>query len=263
MSSSRFPALTDLRQTLRHWHIVSFMALSDVRARYKRSVLGPLWLTLGTAAGSAGLGLLWSELLKVEAKTFVPTLTAGLILWQFISGVVTDSSTLYGRQAALIRNLSLPLAIHPLQLLFKHLINLAHNAPVYVLVGLVLGVPLMAETLLLLPCLLLVVLNLFWICMVISLLGARFRDLEYIVAAVMPLLMFVSPVFYRPNYLLVSQNVIWMNPLSHLIEIVRDPLLGTAPPMFVVLTNLIMLVVGGTFALWLFNKKRDRIAFWV
>jgi len=82
------------------------LALSDVRARYKRSVLGPLWLTLGTAAGSVGLGLLWSELLKIEAKDFVPSLTAGLILWQFISGVITESSTLYGRQAAIIRNMT-------------------------------------------------------------------------------------------------------------------------------------------------------------
>lgn len=263
MSSSRFPALDDLLQTLRHWPIVSFMALSDVRARYKRSVLGPLWLTLGTAAGSAGLGLLWSELLKVEAKSFVPTLTAGLILWQLISGVITESSSLYGRQAAIIRNLSLPLMIHPLQLLFKHLINLVHNAPVYLLVALVLSVPLTANTLWFLPCLLLVALNLFWMCMVVSLLGARFRDLEYIIAAVMPLLMFVSPVFYRPNYLPFSQSILWANPLSHLIEIIRYPLLGSPPPTFVVQTNLAMLLVGSSFALWLFNKKRDRIAFWV
>ena len=239
------------------------MALSDVRARYKRSVLGPLWLTLGTAAGSVGLGLLWSELLKIEAKAFVPSLTAGLILWQFISGVITESSTLYGRQAAIIRNMSLPLMIHPLQLLFKHLINVAHNAPVYLLVALVLCIPLTVSTLWFLPCLLLVSLNLFWICMLVSVLGARFRDLEYIIAAVMPLLMFISPVFYRPNYLPFSEGLIWANPLSHLIEIIRYPLLGSSPPMFVVQTNLVMLLVGGGFALWLFNKKRDRIAFWV
>ncbi|KXK43342.1 ABC transporter permease [Nitrosomonas europaea] len=263
MNPTRFPALEDLLQTLRHWPVVSFMALSDVRARYKRSVLGPLWLTLGTAVGSAGLGLLWSELLKVEAKTFIPSLTAGLILWQLISGVITESSTLYGRQAAIIRNMSLPLMIHPLQLLFKHLINLAHNAPVYLLVALVLSIPLTASTLWFLPCLLLVALNLFWICMVVSLLGARFRDLEYIIAAVMPLLMFVSPVFYRPNYLPFSEGLIWANPLSHLIEIIRYPLLGSPPPMFVVQTNLVMLLVGGSFALWLFNKKCDRISFWV
>lgn len=263
MSLSRSPALVDLLQTLKHWPIVTFLALSDVRARYRRSVLGPLWLTLGTAVGSVGLGLLWSELLKVDAKTFVPTLTAGLIFWQFISGVVTESSALYGRQAAIVRNLSLPLSIHPLQLLFKHLVNLFHNIPVFLLLAIFLDVPLTLNTLLFFPFLVLVALNLFCICMVISLLGARFRDLEHIVAAVMPLLMFVSPVFYRPNYLPFSQNIIWMNPLSHLIEIVRDPLLGVVPPIFVIITNLVMLLVGGVFAFWLFSKKRNRIAFWI
>ena len=66
-----------------------------------------------------------------------------------------------------------------------------------------------------------------------------------------------------PNYLPFSEGLIWANPLSHLIEIIRYPLLGSSPPMFVVQTNLVMLLVGGGFALWLFNKKRDRIAFWV
>jgi ABC-type polysaccharide/polyol phosphate export permease len=79
----------------------------------------------------------------------------------------------------------------------------------------------------------------------------------------MPLLMLVSPVFYRPNYLPFSQTVIWFNPLSHLIEIVRYPLLGEVPPHFVFYTNLVMLVAGWTFTLWLFNRKHHRVAFWV
>jgi len=239
------------------------MALSDVRARYKRSVLGPLWLTLGTAGGSAGLGFIWSELFHVEATTFVPTLTAGLILWQFISGTITEASVLFSRQAAIIRNLNLPLAIHPIQLLLRHLINLAHNAPVFFVVAIALGHPMTLSTWLALPCLVLVALNMLWICLFIGLLGARFRDLEYLVAMVMPLLMFISPVFYRPNYLQFSELIMWFNPFSHFIEIVRDPLLGVAPPWFVIETNLIMLVVGWLVTLWLFNRQHHRIAFWV
>ncbi len=263
MASSKFPAKDDLKRAFENWSIVRFMALSDVRSRYKRSVLGPLWITLGTAVGSVGLGMLWSELLKVDAKNFVPTLTAGLIIWQLVSGVLTESCGLYGRQASIIRNMNLPLSIHPMQLLCKHLINLAHNIPVFILLALVLGVSINVNTLLVIPALLLVALNLFWICLLLSVLGGRFRDLEHIVVMVVPLLMFVSPVFYRPNYLPFSQNIIWMNPLSYFIEIIRDPLMGVAPPMFVIQGNLLMLVVGWAGAVWLFNKKHDRIAFWI
>jgi ABC-type polysaccharide/polyol phosphate export permease len=257
------PAFDDIYRAISLRRVVTFMALSDLRARYKRSILGPFWLSLSTAAGSAGLGFLWSELMKIDPRTFVPTLTAGLILWQLISGVITESTTVFGRQASIIRNLSLPLSIHPIQLLFRHLINLAHNAPVFILAALVLGMPFKSTVWLVIPALILVTLNLLWMVMLTSLLGARFRDLEYFVSSIMPLLMLVSPVFYRPNYLPFSQTVIWFNPLSHLIEIVRYPLLGEVPPHFVFYTNLIMLVAGWTFTLWLFNRKHHRVAFWV
>jgi ABC-type polysaccharide/polyol phosphate export permease len=255
--------IADVVAALHSMRVVTFMALSDLRARYKRSVLGPFWLTLSTAAGSAGLGFIWSELMHMDAHSFVPSLTAGLILWQLISQLILESTTLFGRQAGIIRNLNLPLSIHPLQLMLRHVINFAHNIPVFFIVALLLGQSFGLVTFLALPCLLLLCANLFWIVMLVSILGARYRDIEYLLASIMPLLMFVSPVFYRPNYLPFNQTVMWFNPFSHLIEIVRYPLLGSAPPAFVVEVNLAMLVIGTTVTLVLFNQKRSRIPFWV
>src|SRR4051812_1836918 len=76
--------LADLRQALGLFHVIVYMAVGDLRSRYRRSVLGPLWITLGTAAGTVGLGLVWSELLKMDRAVFVPSLTAGLIMWQLL-----------------------------------------------------------------------------------------------------------------------------------------------------------------------------------
>jgi ABC-type polysaccharide/polyol phosphate export permease len=263
LSKSKFVGIADIVQALHCTRIIAFMAFSDVKARYKRSVLGPLWLTLGTAGGSAGLGFIWSELFHMDVAVFVPTLTAGLILWQFISGIIMESTVLFSRQAAIIRNLNLPLAIHPVQLLLRHLINLAHNVPVFFIVALALGHPLTVVSWLALPGLILVALNLLWLTLFIGLVGARFRDVEYFTAMVMPLLMFISPVFYRPSYLPFSENIMWLNPFSHFIEIIRYPLLGTPPPLFVVETNLVILVIGWLVTLWLFNRQHNRIAFWV
>ncbi len=237
--------------------------MSDLRARYKRSVLGPFWLTLSTAAGSAGLGFIWSQLMHVDPHQFVPSMTAGLILWQFLSQPITEATTVFARQGSMIKNLNLPISIHPVQLILRHLINLAHNIPVFFVVAIALGFPFTINLLFAIPALLIVAANIFWIALLFSILGARYRDLEYLVVSIMPLLMFVSPVFYRPNYLPFSQSVMWFNPFSHLIEIVRYPLLGSVPPTFVIVTNLCMLVVGGTATVWLFNNKRTRIPFWI
>jgi lipopolysaccharide transport system permease protein len=257
------PALADLQRAARLLHVIAFMAAGDLRARYRRSVLGPFWMTLGTAAGTLGLGLVWSELLRMDRASFVPSLTAGLIMWQLLSGCITEATTTYWRQSAILRNLSVPLSMPPIQMLLKHLINFLHNLPVFVAVVLIFRLHVGWVTLLALPGLLLVAANLLWMTLLFSMLGARFRDFEYVVGAAMPVLMFLSPVFYRPSYLPFNGRFVWLNPLSHLIEIVRYPLLGSAAPGFVVLSTLLMAAIGWAVTLWLFNAKRNRIAYWL
>src|SRR4051794_18320509 len=147
--------VADLRKAITLLPLIAFMARGDLRARYKRSVLGPLWLTLGTAIGTLGLGVVWSELFKMDRKQFVPALTSGLIMWQLLSGCIIEATTTYWRQAAIIRNINVPLSIHPIQSVIKHLINFAHNLPVFIIVAIIFDVPITAYTLLFFPCLLL------------------------------------------------------------------------------------------------------------
>ncbi|WP_334106670.1 ABC transporter permease [Methylobacillus sp.] len=255
--------INDVLQSIRRGRVSLYLAWSDTKARYRRSVLGPLWLTLGTAVGVVGLGWLWSELLKVDRSTFIPSLTAGLIIWQVLAGCITESSTIFVKQGSVIRNLQLPYFIHPLQLVLRHLVNFTHNLVVYVAIVIVLSVPVTWSTLLVIPGIVLLFLNMAWIALLVGMLGARFRDIEYLLASLIPLLFFVSPVLYRPSYLPFNSDLIWLNPLSHLIEVVRDPLLGVSPPWFVYATVLGMLISGWCITLVFFNTCRNKIAYWV
>jgi ABC-type polysaccharide/polyol phosphate export permease len=255
--------IADILRTLRMPQLVLYMAWSDVRARYKRSVLGPLWITLGTAISIFAFGFIWSELLKMHRETFVPILTTGLILWQFMSACITEASSVFSRQASIIRNLDLPLSIHPAQLILRHCINLAHNIPLLIAVMLIMGVPFNINTLAVFPAFILVVANMFWMSMLIGVLGARFRDFEYMVSMIVPLLMFLSPVMFRPDALPFSGKYIWINPFADMIELMRYPLLGEAIPDFLLYINVGMLIVGGMITIMFFNAKFKRIAFWV
>jgi ABC-type polysaccharide/polyol phosphate export permease len=257
------PGLADIVKTFKMPRLICYMAWSEVRARYKRSVLGPLWITLSTAIGVVGLGFIWSELFKMDRTTFIPLLTVGLILWQFISSCIVESTSILSRQANIIRNLNLPISLHSAQLILRLLINLAHNLPLFLIVVLVLGGKFGWETLMVVPGFLLVIANLFWISLLIGILGARFRDLEYLISTIMPIMMLLSPVMYRPNSLPFVGKYMWLNPMADMIEIVRYPLLGAMAPGFLYAVNIGMLLVGGTLTVLLFNAKRNRIAFWV
>lgn len=243
--------------------MVLYFAWGDTRARYRRSVLGPFWLVIGTAVGVAGLSFLWSGLLKVDRATFIPTMTIGIVVWQLISGSVIESPSAFTRNAAVMRNLKTPYLIFPLQLLLRQLINFAHNLVVVLVVLIVFPPPLGIVQLLVVPGLLLLVGNLLWIAILFGMLGARFRDLEQTVAVLMPLMFFLSPVLYRPEQVGIMEQFVWMNPFSHMISLIRDPIQGLVPAPFIYLTSAGLLLVGWTAALWLYGRRHSRIPFWI
>lgn len=257
------PALEDIVTSCKQLSTVFYFAWSETKARYKRSVLGPLWLTLGTAIGVAGLGVVWSILLKTDMKTFVPPLTVGLILWQFISGCITESPILFVRQSGVIRNLRLPYFFHPLQLLMRHLITLLHNSIVILVVFVIFPPPISPSMLWVIPGLVILILNMLWLILFIGMLGARFRDIEPLIQAFMPMVFFVTPVLYRPENLGLRQYIMWINPLAHLISIVRDPLLGTIPNILNYGVSSGIAIVGWSVTFYLFKSRRNRIPYWV
>ncbi|MGE4777100.1 ABC transporter permease [Yersinia enterocolitica] len=255
--------INDLLKSLHHLPLIFHMAYSDTKARYKRSMLGPLWLTLGAAVGVVGLGLVWSQLLHQERSELIPSLTVGLLLWQFISGCVIESTSTFVRQSQIIRNLQLPFFIHPIQLIVRQSITLAHNLIVLVVVLIIYPQNLGLVSLLSIVGFAIVLINLLWISVMLSIIGARFRDVEQIVQALMPIIFFLTPVLYKAGHAGVNQAIIWLNPFTYFITLVRDPLFGNIPAVFVYQITIGMAIVGWVLTLIIFNRFAPRIAFWI
>jgi ABC-type polysaccharide/polyol phosphate export permease len=255
--------LDDIFHSLQRINMAFYFAWGDTKARYRRSILGPFWIVLSTAVSVAGLGFLWSALLKDEPSKLVPSLTVGLVLWQFISGCVLESSSLLVRNAHFIRNMSIPYFIFPIQLLMRQLINFGHNFIVVIAVLVFYPPEFSAVELLIFPGLILILGNLAWIVLLFAMVGARFRDFEQIIGALMPLMFFLSPVIYRSSQLTMGQEIIWLNPFSYLITLIRDPIMGVQPPLFVYEVAFSALLIGGAFSIYQFGKRRSRIALWI
>lgn len=240
-----------------------YLAWADTKARYKKSVIGPFWPTLTNVFGVLGLGLVWGHLLNQDMNTFIPQLTVGLIVWQLIAGTLTDGPQTFVRHAGLVRNVPIPSWFYTVRTLFKHLINLVHNSIILVGVMVYYQVPFTENTWLVMPGLLLVSFNLYWILHGLGLVGARFRDVELLLTSLVPLLFFISPVIYQANRLPVALNVVWLNPFSYMIEAIRTPLLGSAPDVLTWYVLVGMLVVGGGLTWLLQRTQGKKIAFWV
>jgi ABC-type polysaccharide/polyol phosphate export permease len=79
----------------------------------------------------------------------------------------------------------------------------------------------------------------------------------------MPIVFFLTPVIYKAGHAGVNQAVVWMNPFTYLITLVRDPIFGHIPADFIYLVAMVLALAGWTVTLFFFNRHAPRLAFWI
>ena len=256
-------ALSDLIDGARAHHLWYLLGWQDIRRRYRRSVLGPFWLTLSMGALVGALGTLYGMLFRVEVAVYVPFLALGFIVWTLISGVVNDGCRVFINAENIIKQVGLPLSIHVYRLLWRNLLILFHNAAVFVVVAAVFGVWPGWAGLLALPGLVLLCLNGIWAALLLGIVSARYRDVPPIVSSVVRICFFVTPIIWMPDLVPARAVVLDINPFFHLVEVVRAPLLGQVPALASWIAVLAMAFGGWLVTFTFFRRYRWRIAYWV
>lgn len=256
-------AVVDLADGLARWRLWGRLGWQDIMIRYRRSVLGPFWLTLSMGVMVGTLGTLYSTIFKIDTQTYLPFLTLGFLIWGFVSQTILEGCQCFIEGENFIRQLDMPLSIFVYRMVWRNLITLGHNAVIYVIVAIIEVVSLDWSLALVIPGLILMVLNASWIGFLFGMLSARFRDIPQIVGSLVQVVFFMTPIIWTPNQVADRPFLVNANPIFHLVEVVRAPLLGRQP------AALSWIVVGGMVALgWLasfalFRRFRGRVAYWV
>ncbi|MBM1175082.1 ABC transporter permease [Microvirga arabica] len=257
-------ALLDTIEGLKRGDLWVYLGWHDVKQRYRRSTLGPLWITLATAIMVAGMTVVYGGLFRQELKTFLPLVASGLVIWGFISGCISEGVNVFISASSTIKQLPAPLTVHVFRLVWTQFIYFLHNLVIVPVVVVIVGLPVSPTMLLVIPALFLLIANVTWICLLLGAIGARFRDVPLIVQSFMAALFMITPVLWQPSFLPPERQwVAFLNPFTYLVEIVRAPLLGNAPSLSMWLVTIAMAVGGGACATLLYSRSRAQIAFWV
>src|SRR6185312_11130367 len=78
-------AFGDLAAGLRQHRLWGHLGLQDIKQGYRRSVIGPFWITISLGVQALGMGLLYAALMNQPIAFFLPYLAVGLIIWQFMA----------------------------------------------------------------------------------------------------------------------------------------------------------------------------------
>jgi lipopolysaccharide transport system permease protein len=255
---------SDIVASLRMTRIWFALGLNDIVARYRGSILGPFWITLTTAVFVLGIGFLYAGLMKVSIERYLPWMTTGLVVWGLISQTVLEGGDAFIAATEVLRQTSLPTPLFVWRVVWRNVLNFAHQLPVLMILAIKFNYLILISIPEAILGLVLILVNISWFSLFCAAVCARFRDLKQILASLTQLLFFLSPVLWIPSEVKgFSGKLMTLNPVVHMLNVLRGPLLGQGSPRDSVIFLLAAGAVGWLFALLFFAKVRRRIVHYI
>jgi lipopolysaccharide transport system permease protein len=201
----------------------------DILSRYRSTVLGVFWIVIVNALNVAAIGFVYSSLFKISLENYFPYLVSGYIFWLFInSSLLEISGSLAAYRFILYSHPVDPLAVI-LRVYARNVIILLHNFPIILAVLALFSPNPGVAALYFVPNFLIASAGLVGASGVLAFLCARFRDVQMIINAAVAVLFLITPIIWSPEILTERAYIAYLNPLTHILDILRKPLLGEIP----------------------------------
>jgi ABC-type polysaccharide/polyol phosphate export permease len=258
-------AVNDLREGLRRWRNWSYLAVENVKNRYRRTVLGPWWLTLQMGIYIVGISVVFGHLLHAGIRSFLPYVALGFIAFALLSGLMRAGAEVFINGSSTLKSTRQPLSSLVLRDVAIEFIHFAHNIVLYVVFVAAGLVPLSPKMAIALPIVALIAVNGLFLGLWLGATVARFRDVQPFVNSVLSVIVFFSPVFYHLDDLSsgVRNALLAWNPFTYLICAFRAPLIGEPlSPSFYIGTAVVT-VINVALGLVVFTRVRSRLPYWV
>lgn len=228
----------DLKEFWHYRDLLMLLVKRDLTAQYKQTVLGPVWLVLQPLLTTLVYTVMFGMLARWSPKG-IPALLfylSGIVPWTYFSTVTTRTSRTFVSNASVLTKVYFPRLVMPVSTTISALFSLI--VQLGLLVVIILFYTLFrhyqwtpSPSLIALPVViaLMSILGL-GIGILVSAVTTKYRDLGFLVAYGVQLLMFVSPVIF-PLSLVAEKNpallpFIKANPMTAIIETVRTMFFG-------------------------------------
>lgn len=258
-----FGAIADMGRAVRLWRIWSIMALQDIELRYRRSLLGPFWISASLVAVVLALAYIYSSVFRTDFREYIGHLGTGYLAWTFIVALVLEGCNSAQEHSAQISNVSFSLPVAAAHVVLRNIVIFIHNVAALLILLLIFGLePSMLGFVAIAGVALIVCIG---FCAAIALgpICSRFRDVRQVIESGMQVLFFLTPVFWSPEHVAGRPAIVDANPFYHLIELVRAPLLGRMPTDLNWFSSFVFAGTMAVFAMISLSVTRKRVALWV
>jgi ABC-type polysaccharide/polyol phosphate export permease len=257
-------ALGDLTDGARNWRIWWLLAVQDVRLRYRRSLIGPLWDALAMFAIVMTLSWLYSAVIRVPIADYVGHFALGLFVWQFINGSVHDASGSVIDNAGLLTTVRPSMSVIAGRICARNTLISLHQSLAIIAAFAIFSLKLTPTALLAIVGFVLLLLFGYFLVALLGPICARFRDIQQMIATGMQAMFFLTPIIWMPQRANINRTIIldW-NPFYYMLELVRAPLLGHVPPVryYVVVCCIVLGMAIAAYASTALTRRK--LALWL
>ncbi len=257
------PALSELKDLWQYRDLLMQLIARNIKTRYKRSVLGILWTMLNPLLMMLVLTFVFSNVFRFQQPHYAAYALAGVALWNFFAQTTTGAMSELIWGGNLMNKIYLPRSIFAASALGTSLVNLLLTLiPLFVVMAIT-GVPFRPALLILPLPILLTAMFALGVALILSRVAAYFADVLEMYQIFLTAWMYLTPIIYPKE--IISPDLQWLfnlNPMYHLIEIFRAPLLiGWLAGPKTVLASTAAAVVTLAFGWWYFSRKADELAY--
>lgn len=256
-------AAADIVAGIQGWRLSGLLAWQDIKQRYRRSTLGPIWLTLSSGVQMLTMSLVSSFLFQSSIEKSMPYVCAGMLFWVLITQLINDGASMFVSATTFITQIKTPLTIFIVQAIWRNLIVAAHNSIIYIIIALIFLVKPSPSLVFFPVALVLVVFAISWMMVICAVVSARFRDVPVIVQNILSVGFWFTPLMYFPEQLGKNKWIVEYNPFTHMIALLRDPLLGTSPVWENWAVVLVIGIIGWAGTFLFFARFRARVVYWL
>lgn len=238
------------------------MTEKELRARYKNTVFGFLWLVINPLIQMLVIGFIFTLFIKDPVENYYFHLFTGLITWNFFSLSLTKTTPSILNERSLIKKAAFPRAVIPVSIILSNLINyfvalLIFIVPVSLLGKLTFMSPVyFTAGFIMLSCFTI------GISMLTTALNVRYRDVNFFVQAILIVWFYATPIVY--SLAQIPPPLLWLwrlNPLTSIIQLMQHALIGSALPGPAMLASnnaaIIIITVLGIITFYKESKNFD------
>lgn len=247
------------------WDLLWGMTEKELRARYKHTVFGFLWLVANPLLQMLIIGFVFTFFMKHPVKDYYYYLFTGLLVWNFFSLSLTKATPSIIFERSLIKKAAFPRAVIPLSIILSNFIHFFLAFLLFLVPIFFLGTFNFLALPLLLAAILLLILFTCGLSLLTSAMNVRFRDINFFVQAILIVWMYATPIIYSLSQ--VPNDILWLwqfNPMTSVLQLFHHVLLGGPPPQLsLLISNITAIILITVIGVRVFQEESKIFDDWI